>query len=237
MGSSHISTGTAGRLWESKPDSLKMYTDSPTPMSIQDQWTVALTRLFDLFRLTEPNVRHLPMVDATLGPRVRPAVQYLAAALGGANPVTHPVCELLSRLQHLFYWSQNTSYTDQDFLRGYAYCELVGPNGHIPHRGLALGLLLLQPQLTYPDHVHPARETYLVLSGHALWKQGDGIWRERGPGELINHASMESHAMRTQTEPLLAAYLWQDHLHMAAQFVNALSVGDAKAPALLGMSP
>jgi hypothetical protein len=209
-----------------------VYTDSPSPMSNQDQWTLALTGLFDLFRLTEPNVRHLPMVDATLGPRVLPAVQYLPAALGGANPVTRPACELLAKLQHLFDWSQNTSYTDQEFLRGYAYCAFVGPNGHIPHRGLALGLLLLQPQMTYPEHVHPAKETYVVLSGNALWKQGDGIWRERGSGELINHASMESHAMRTQTEPLLAAYLWHDHLNVGAQFVDALSVGYAPAPAL-----
>jgi hypothetical protein len=195
-------------------------------MSTQDRWAVALTRLFDLFHLTEPNVRHLPMVDATLGPRALPVVQYLSAALGGANPVTQRVCEFLARVQQFFYWSQNTSYTDQDFLRGYAYCELVGPHGHVPHRGLALGLLLLQPQMTYPEHLHPARETYLVLSGNASWKQGDGIWRERGSGELIHHASMESHAMRTQTEPLLAAYLWQDHLDVGAQFVVTSSVGD-----------
>jgi hypothetical protein len=32
--------------------------------------------------------------------------------------------------------------------------------------------------------------------------------------------------MRTQTEPLLAAYLWQDHLQVGAQLVNALSIGD-----------
>jgi hypothetical protein len=40
-----------------------------------------MTRLFDLFRLTQPKARHLPMVDATLGPRALPAVQYLATAL------------------------------------------------------------------------------------------------------------------------------------------------------------
>ena len=201
-----------------------MYTDSPSPMSIQDHWTVATKRLFDLFGLKTPEVHHLPAADATREPRRLSAVQYLSQALSGAGPRTQPVCQSLAHLQQLFYWAQNTNYTDQEFLRGYAYCEIVGPKGHIPYPELSMGLLLLQPHMTYPEHLHPASENYVVLSGRALWKQGDDIWKERAPGDLINHASMESHAMRTQSDPLLAAYRWQDHLHVRAQLVTAAPV-------------
>lgn len=202
-----------------------MCADLPSPMSIQDDWAVALIKLADLFGLTEPGIRHVGMVDARCRPRVLAAVQHLPMALDRAGPIAQPICEILLRLQHLLHWSQNPNYTDQDFLRGYAYCELVGPHGHIQHGELALGLLLLQPRITYPEHAHPAKETYLVLSGHAQWKQGDGRWRARGPGDLITHASAESHAMRTKTEPLLAAYLWQDHLDVGAHLLNPVLRG------------
>ena len=60
-----------------------------------------------------------------------------------------------------------------------------------------MGLLLLGPHITYPEHAHPAAEIYAVVAGRAEWLQGDRIWRNRAPGELIRHASMEPHAMRT----------------------------------------
>lgn len=198
-----------------------MYTDSLSPMSIQDHWAMASQRLFDLFGSKAPDVHHLPVADATREPRKLAAVQYLSQALDGADLRTQPVCQSLAYLQQLFHWSQNSNYTDQEFLRGYAYCEIVGPTGHIAYPDLSMGLLLLQPHMTYPEHLHPATETYAVLSGRALWKQGDGIWKERAPGDMINHSSMESHAMRTQSKPLLAAYLWLDHLHVSAQLVTA----------------
>ena len=184
---------------------------------------MATKRLFDLFGSKAPDVGDLPAADATCVPRTLPAVQHLSQALVGAELRTQPVCQSLSCLQQLLHWSQNTNYTDKEFLRGYAYCEIVGPKGHVARPDLSMGLLLLQPHMTYPEHLHPARETYVVLSGRALWKQGDDIWEERAPGDLINHASMESHAMRTQSEPLLAAYLWQDHLHVSAQLASVVS--------------
>ena len=200
-----------------------MYTDSLSPMSIQDHWAMATQRLFDLFGLKAPPVHDLPAADATREPKTLAAVQYLSQTLDGAELCTQPVCQSLAYLQQRFHWSQNINYTDQEFLRGYAYCEIVGPTGHIAYPDLSMGLLLLQPHLIYPEHLHPANETYAVLSGRALWKQGADVWKQRAPGDLINHASMESHAMRTLTEPLLAAYLWRDHLHVSAKLLTATS--------------
>ena len=170
------------------------------------------------------------MFAVPLLPAMLPVVQHLAVALGHFDAHTQRACNAVSKLKGALHWSQNSTYADQDFLQGYAYCELLGPRGHLQHRELALGLLLLQPVITYPAHAHPAVETYVVLSGHAQWRQGDHKWRERGPGDVITHASMEPHAMRTNAEPLLAAYLWQDHLDESARLVNPARPGTGVMP-------
>jgi hypothetical protein len=37
---------------------------------------------------------------------------------------------------------------------------------------------------------------------------------------VIEHASGQTHAMHTDSEPLLAAYLWYDELHHSATLVS-----------------
>ena len=61
------------------------------------------------------------------------------------------------------------------FLDGYAYCEVVGPHGHLRHPDVAMGLLLLGPHITYPEHAHPAAEIYAVVAGRAEWLQGSDL--------------------------------------------------------------
>jgi hypothetical protein len=96
-----------------------------------------------------------------------------------------------------------------EFLRNYAWTEIVGAAGPLVSEHLACGFLLLGPQTRYPPHHHPAEEIYVPLSGAARWLQGDGVWRERHPGSVIRHASEEPHAMQTDAQPLLALYLWR----------------------------
>ncbi len=161
-------------------------------------------------------------LDTAVKPSGRlPVIRHLTAALALGSADTLAVCNSVDRLRCELCWRQNANYSGADFLDGYAYCELVGPLGHLRHTDLSLGLLLLGTRITYPEHAHPAAETYAVVSGHAEWRQGDRVWRARPPGERIRHASMEPHAMRTADEPLLAAYLWQDHLHEVAKLLHA----------------
>jgi len=128
--------------------------------------------------------------------------------------------EPLDAMRTSLQWRRNSAYAHADFLDGYGYCELLGPTGHVREASVAMGLLLLAPGITYPAHAHPARETYAVVAGRAQWCQGDGGWRVRSPGDRIEHASNEPHAMRTVAEPLLAAYLWHDHLHEPARLTT-----------------
>ena len=191
---------------------------------VEFAWHDLILRLATLLGKSDVKSLSEARLDATVQPPGRlPVMQHLTAALALGSADTLSVCSSVDRLRCELCWRQNASYSGADFLDGYAYCEIVGPLGHLRHTDVALGLLLLGPHATYPEHAHPAAEIYAVVAGRAEWRQGDRIWRARVPGERIHHASMEPHAMRTAGEPLLAAYLWQDHLHQGARLLPASS--------------
>jgi hypothetical protein len=192
-----------------------------TVRNVESAWRELTAGLASLLGKFAPSV-----FDARLDATVQPMLQmhvlkHLSAVLRLGTGVTRSLCVSVERLRNELQWRQNPNYADAEFLDGYAYCELIGPRGHLHHSDVALGLLLLGPHITYPEHVHEAAEIYAVVAGQAEWLQGDRMWRGRAPGELIHHASMEPHAMRTSDQPLLAAYLWQDHLADGARLVRA----------------
>lgn len=95
------------------------------------------------------------------------------------------------------------------FLQGYGWTELIGLRGPIASDAVAVGFLLLGPGVEYPPHAHEAVEVYLPLSGTAEWLRGDGPFAPVAPGVAIRHPSWMPHAMRTEAEPLVAAYVWR----------------------------
>src|SRR5262249_54819700 len=144
--------------------------------------------------------------------RTVPVSAWFDRALARCEAPTAHLREPLAALRDALHWRQNPTYANAEFLGRYGYCELLGPSGHVRDASLAVGLLLLAPHTTYPEHAHAARETYAVIAGRAQWRQGDRTWCEHAPGTLIEHRPHEPHAMRTADEPLLAAYVWHDHL-------------------------
>ncbi|MDR2365801.1 MAG: cupin domain-containing protein [Zoogloeaceae bacterium] len=88
-----------------------------------------------------------------------------------------------------------------------AWAELIGPIAPFKSEKVCLGLTAIGPRTLYPDHAHPAAETYLVLSGTARWTM-NGVTRRQAPGNFILHPSRVVHAMQTGREPLLAVYIW-----------------------------
>ncbi len=109
-------------------------------------------------------------------------------------------------------WVQNPNYTvakmGAAYMAGYAYANLVGPDGPIDRPGVQVGMLLLGPGLVYPDHAHPAAEVYHVVSGTAAWRRDEDHWKPRVPGACIHHPAGMRHATRTGDETLLAWYCW-----------------------------
>lgn len=143
-------------------------------------------------------------------PCALPVLRWLTEAAADAPGFSEAVVRSLSRAAPSLAWHQTYAMGDvgADFLENYGWSELIGTRGPIPSKQIACGWLLLGPDTLYPRHRHEAAEIYLPLTGTAAWQQGDGVWREKPPGELIHHGSNEPHAMRTGARPLLALYVW-----------------------------
>jgi hypothetical protein len=146
-------------------------------------------------------------------PPALPALRWMADIVGseeifGAAAV---LVENLCRLAQCLDWRQTYAANEvgEEFLRNYAYAELLGRHAPLPACHIASGFLLLGPGTRYPRHLHEAEEVYVPLCGTALWQQGDAGWRERPPGTVIHHASHEPHAMHAGAGPLLALYVWR----------------------------
>lgn len=98
------------------------------------------------------------------------------------------------------------------FRRSYAYTPLIGPDGPLRCRELAVDISLQGPDIYYPPHAHRAVEIYAIIGGTGDWKRGLEPWISRPPGDLILHPSGIRHAMQSNAEPLLALGFWTTDL-------------------------
>lgn len=159
------------------------------------------------------------------GGKRKPVSRYVHAAATGAQ--SGPLADLalaFAAVEPEADWLQNPNYTaasmGAEFVDRYGYVELVGPGRPIESRDLLVGFLLLGPGVTYPDHNHPASETYHVVSGTASWWREGRDWQRLPPGTAIHHAPLVRHAMRTEAAPLLALYCWAGRIGVAARLVT-----------------
>ena len=143
--------------------------------------------------------------------RMLPVLSWLPAAVKAAGEQTEFLVKLLASLANDLAWGQ--TYSAQDFgvgfLEKYGWTEFIGLRGPIASDRLACGVLFLGPQIEYSRHSHEAEEVYVPLTGQTLWQCGDQDWTYRAAGRPILHASRLPHAMRTESVPLLALYLWR----------------------------
>ena len=118
---------------------------------------------------------------------------------------------LLAEHRNDLHWGQTYTAADfgKEFIDNYGWLEVFGTRGHFANDEVAAGLLILGPDIVYPDHHHVAEEIYIPLTGGTEWRMGEGGFRLREAGEVIHHASNVNHAMRTGKEPLLALYIWR----------------------------
>jgi hypothetical protein len=124
------------------------------------------------------------------------------------------VSPLLRKASPSLVWSQNESYSEAKlgghFMNNYVTGLLTGPGAPFAREAPPSGFLLLGPKIAYPAHRHLPREIYLMLTPGAEWCLDGGNWFSVAPGDVIYHASNQSHAMRTQETPMLAFAAWLD---------------------------
>lgn len=107
-------------------------------------------------------------------------------------------------------WERRPTATPGDggFYDGHANATIVGPQGIERRDDVWIGVSLMAPHVTYPEHHHPPAEIYIALSPGA-WRHGGSDWFTPGIGGLIYNVADTPHAMRAGPEPLLAIWcLW-----------------------------
>jgi hypothetical protein len=151
------------------------------------------------------------MTERELAPRVLPIVDYLEEAGPNAGSAEKELLAAVSAAGASLHWGQTYGAGDfgNDFLERYGWVELFGTRGHFESDEMAGGFLMLGPHILYPDHHHVAEEIYIPLTEGSLWSKDGGAFQPRAAGELIHHPPDIRHAMQTQTEPLVALYLWR----------------------------
>ena len=144
------------------------------------------------------------------GHRLPACRQNVGAALGGLAAAASPVAELASAFATLeaglgWYRRNNAEALGQPFFDGHANAMLVGPGGLEQRDDVWVGVTVMAPHITYPDHDHPPEEVYIALSPGEWWN-AEMDWTAPGPGGIIYNPPGILHAMRSHADPFLA--LW-----------------------------
>lgn len=94
----------------------------------------------------------------------------------------------------------------QYVLREYWTLYRFGPAGPAISERLILGVVLLGPRCTYPEHSHDGiTESYICLSGTVSGNQSSVC----APGSLLLNQPDQAHRLTTgDFEPTLLAYAW-----------------------------
>jgi mannose-6-phosphate isomerase-like protein (cupin superfamily) len=112
----------------------------------------------------------------------------------------------------------------KSFLDEFANGEGIGPDGRLFHRNIILGLFILGPETTYPEHAHPAEEFYIVLTGNPQFKVGvNSEFKPMRSGEVILHHSDISHSIKSSSAPFYAIFGWRGEIHERSWYRNNMA--------------
>jgi hypothetical protein len=157
-------------------------------------------------------------------PDTLPACAWLAETIAATMMVSSSVSAAMAEVAPHLRWKQNANYSDEllgeGYMASYAYSEFIGPDGFFPGDDFLMGILLLGPNRTYKDHVHPAPELYWTLTGPSLWRCAPGGFEMRPAGTPIWHAPNVVHATHTIEQPLLAVWIWTEDTQHPARLVT-----------------
>ncbi len=142
-----------------------------------------------------------------------PACGVLALLVGGQSGQRDPLLRAVAASGGKLPWlAAPRELCPDTFADGHAFVELFGPDGMVPGEGVRMGLFLLGPRVFYPSHAHGAEELYLVLAGAGDWQRSGLAFEAKGPEDLIHHAPLELHALKTGQSGLLTLWAWRGEI-------------------------
>lgn len=177
------------------------------------------------------------VLESNLSAKIQPekavrGLRYAPIALGSNVP--SGISEIYSASKEAFSYVRWTEFYEEDswsksFLPVFANGEGIGPDGRLFHKEIILGLFILGPHTTYPEHAHPAEEFYIVLTGNPEFKVGaENDFELKKSGEVVLHHSDISHSIRSSDEPFYAIFGWRGDINARSWYRNNMS--DANEP-------
>lgn len=150
-------------------------------------------------RTTQPPAARVPVCD------------YLPQAMSAAatqTPSLEPLVSALRAVESALVWSPRPRADGEppNFHTNHANAIVFGPQGLVHREDFRIGISVLAPHTTYPDHQHRAEEIYLVLSP-GEWRNAQTDWHEPGIGGFVHNPSNIVHSMRANIAPLVAVWL------------------------------
>lgn len=132
------------------------------------------------------------------------ALQQVADTVDDLPEALQPLVNTILDLTDYLIWYKRQAPLPE-FMQGHANADIIGPKGLVVRDDIQVGITLMQPELTYPDHHHLPEEIYIVLS-EGFWRQNDRPWHSPGPGGYVYNPADIIHAMKSVDRPLFA--LW-----------------------------
>ena len=136
-----------------------------------------------------------------MGGLVDQIIESHASVPSECSPLLHAFAAISDKLP----WYTRHASDLPDFENGHINAEIIGPNGLEVRDDVLVGVTLMRPNLTYPDHYHPPEEVYIVLS-EGLWRQNDAPWWSPGIGGYVYNPPNILHAMQSVETPLCAIW-------------------------------
>lgn len=160
-----------------------------------------------------------PAPNAVVAAHLAPALEALAAdrpALAGAIAAAAPFLR----------WTAFEGYPPDEigeaFLRGHAFCSIVGEGAAIPAQDFDLGLFLIAPHVLYRDHAHAAPELYAPLTGPHGWRFGPGRPLVAKPAHLpVWNPAHRPHLTKVGPVPFLGLFGWTRDIWEPAHVIPA----------------
>ncbi|MGB3828530.1 MAG: dimethylsulfonioproprionate lyase family protein [Ornithinimicrobium sp.] len=146
-----------------------------------------------------------PLIERTGDPL--PVLVHLGRSIDrGSDGPLSGMTRALARVVDSLPWELAYRNVPEKLTRDLGYCELLGPRGPVPCADLILGLVLLAPHSTYPQHSHEdIEESYVTVSG--TWSENDAA--VYGPGSLILNRDNDEHRLTVgHPGPCLLVYAW-----------------------------
>lgn len=173
---------------------------SPAPRhgpAVEAMIHTLFARLATAAKAVSPSASTPPAVLRQLEPALDLARQ--------ASPELAVLADRLERIAPRLSWKRTDRVGEPALADGYAGAILVGADGLETRDDVRVGVSLMAPGVTYPDHRHPPEEIYVVLSG-GEWRQNAEPWHAPGRGGLVHNPPNIVHAMRATSTPLLAMW-------------------------------